>query len=197
MLSSILPSLRILRTLVRSSTATVTNVSSSSTPSPIFWMTRMPNHQSLFNSSSSSSSLLSSFWDKFLLPPFTTVPPQLRLGFELESVSSSNPSWLPKRANDDETNNHNPLDSSEEGNNTSTTTTKNSLIEALTTGIWFAVPKRKKSYARKRQRQMSHVYASHNLSVSIPCGGNPWREDSFILLLGDTKRMVVGYAMEK
>lgn len=43
------------------------------------------------------------------------------------------------------------------------------LIEALTTGFWFAVPKRKKSYARKRQRQMNPLYAEHNIQVCLLC----------------------------
>ena len=43
------------------------------------------------------------------------------------------------------------------------------LLEALTSHIWMAVPKRKTSYSRKRQRQMNPLYARKNLLNFYPC----------------------------
>ena len=44
-----------------------------------------------------------------------------------------------------------------------------SLLEALTSHLWMAVPKRKTSYSRKRQRQMNPLYARTNLLNFYPC----------------------------
>ena len=43
------------------------------------------------------------------------------------------------------------------------------LLEALTSHVWMAVPKRKTSYSRKRQRQMNPLYARKNLLNFYPC----------------------------
>ena len=143
--SSIVPTLRIISTLLRA------NLTSTLSKPTIL--------------STTTTSSLSSFWNKFFIPPFTSIPPQLRLGFELESLPSSQPSWLPKQQQHNNEQSHD----NNENNEISTRSSKETLVDALTSGLWFAVPKRKKSYARKRQRQMSHVYASHNLSHLYPC----------------------------
>ena len=53
------------------------------------------------------------------------------------------------------------------------------LLEALTGHIWMAVPKRKTSYSRKRQRQMNPLYARSNLLNFYPC---PKCEKGFLKL---------------
>ncbi len=42
-------------------------------------------------------------------------------------------------------------------------------LEALTGAVWLAVPKRKKSYSRKRQRQLNPRYAATDVQNFYPC----------------------------
>jgi ribosomal protein L32 len=42
-------------------------------------------------------------------------------------------------------------------------------LEVFTDSIWFAVPKRKSSYSRKRKRQMSPIWGKHDLQNFYPC----------------------------
>lgn len=42
-------------------------------------------------------------------------------------------------------------------------------LEVFNQSIWFAVPKRKSSYARKRSRQLNPLYASHDITHFYPC----------------------------
>jgi ribosomal protein L32 len=42
-------------------------------------------------------------------------------------------------------------------------------LEELAAAIWLAVPKRKKSYSRKRQRQLNPRYAATNVQNFYPC----------------------------
>lgn len=41
--------------------------------------------------------------------------------------------------------------------------------DSWTSSIWFAVPKRKTSYSKKRLRQMNPLYASHDTQAFYPC----------------------------
>ena len=54
-----------------------------------------------------------------------------------------------------------------------------SALGALAESIWLAVPKRKKSYSKKRQRQMNPLYASKNVQNFYPC---PKCEKGFLKL---------------
>jgi hypothetical protein len=95
------------------------------------------------------------------MPP--AAPPRLSIGFA--GIPSHLPSGAaaaaaaPRQSRDE--------DGLAEEDGSSPSSKSGGLLEALTTGLWFAVPKRKKSYTRKRHRQMNRLFARHTLEVGV------------------------------
>lgn len=86
-------------------------------------------------------------------------PPEL----ELCGVSPG-PAWgLPRTSAEDS------ASEGEEGGGAGSWWKRVSDLEALKQSIWFAVPKRKSSYSRKRKRQLNPLYAAQDIQHFYPC----------------------------